>query len=98
MVFVLTAHILLLWVEIGMVSYDADLQLISSELRYRYLLKTVLPFNLWELLAVRAFSGEKQQNPEVCFDVVEVFTCKKHLFLSWYSFCFFFIRIVVCLG
>lgn len=43
-----------------MFNYDVDLQLVSSKLWCCGQLKTILSFNLWELLAVCMFCGGKQ--------------------------------------
>lgn len=81
-----------------MVNYDADLQLVSSKLWYRCHLKTTLSFNLWEPLAACAFSGVKQQNPGVCFDIVELFIFKNINFFHSAVLASLFLKIILCLG
>lgn len=50
-----------------MFNYDADLQLISSELWCCGHLKTILSFNLWELLAMCVFGGGGTPKPKSLF-------------------------------
>lgn len=47
-----------------MFNYDADLQLISSKLWYCCHLKTILSFNLWELLATCILGGGAKAKPK----------------------------------
>lgn len=50
-----------------MINYDADLQLISSKLWCCCLLKTILSFNLWELLAMCVFWGKNNKTQKFVF-------------------------------